>query len=415
MMPGRAPLGSGVPLRSGPSTQEVDESRLPVIIAALRTPICRANGQLRHLRAPDLLAPVIRSLIESAGIDPAGVNDVIMGNAVGGGGNVARFAALQAGLPVTVPGLTVDRQCGSGLDAIALAARLVGAGGDPLYVAGGVESISTAPARANRTDDGGLDFYSRATFVPTVFGDPDMGVAAENVARAFGISRERQDEYALRSHRRALEAAAAGKLAREIVPLENAGTIVDADDGPKPSLRASLMSRFPAVFVPDGTVTAANSCFDADAAAAVVITSLKRAREMGAADGLLVLGCETTGVHPELLGIGAAHAAEQLLAQHRVAATDVDLIEFNEAFASQTIACLDHLGIDPGKANTEGGALAFGHGYGASGAVLVTRLLTQARGVSENSGVAPLGLAMISIAGGMGTAALLRYSRFQPN
>lgn len=415
MTSGRVPLGSGGPLGSGPSMQQVDESRQPVIIAALRTPICRANGQLRQLRAPDLLAPVIRSLIERAGIDPAAVNDVIMGNAVGGGGNVARFAALQAGLPVTVPGLTVDRQCGSGLDAIALAARLVGAGGDPLYVAGGVESISTAPARANRTDDGGLDFFSRATFVPPAFGDPDMGVAAENVARTFGISRERQDEYALRSHRRALEAAAAGKLAREIVPLEDAGTIVDADDGPKPSLRAPLMSRFPAVFVPDGTVTAANSCFDADAAAAVVITSLKRAREMGAVDGLLVLGCETTGVDPELLGIGAAHAAEQLLAQHGVAATDVDLIEFNEAFASQTIACLDHLGIDPGKANAEGGALAFGHGYGASGAVLVTRLLTQARGVSQNSGLAPLGLAMISIAGGMGTAALLRYSRLQPN
>ncbi|WP_442005377.1 thiolase family protein [Paenarthrobacter sp. RAF54_2] len=415
MTSGRVPLGSGGPLGSDPSMQQVDESRQPVIIAALRTPICRANGQLRQLRAPDLLAPVIRSLIESAGIDPAAVNDVIMGNAVGGGGNVARFAALQAGLPVTVPGLTVDRQCGSGLDAIALAARLVGAGGDPLYVAGGVESISTAPARANRTDDGGLDFFSRAAFVPPLFGDPDMGVAAENVARTFGISRERQDEYALRSHRRALEAAAAGKLAREIVPLEDAGTIVDADDGPKPSLRAPLMSRFPAVFVPDGTVTAANSCFDADAAAAVVITSLKRAREMGAVDGLLVLGCETTGVDPELLGIGAAHAAEQLLAQHGVAATDVDLIEFNEAFASQTIACLDHLGIDPGKANAEGGALAFGHGYGASGAVLVTRLLTQARGVSQNSGVAPLGLAMISIAGGMGTAALMRYARLQPN
>lgn len=405
MMPGCVPLGSG------PSMQEVDESRQPVIIAALRTPICRANGQLKRFRAPDLLAPVIRSLVKSAGIDPAGVNDVIVGNAVGGGGNVARFAALQAGLPITVPGLTVDRQCGSGLDAIALAARLVGAGGDPLYVAGGVESISTAPARANRTDDGGLDFYSRATFVPPGFGDPDMGVAAENVARTFGISRERQDEYALRSHRRALEAVAAGKLAREIVPLENGGTLVEADDGPKRSLRASLMSRFPAVFVPDGTVTAANSCFDADAAAAVVITSLKRAREMGAVDGLLVLGCETTGVHPELLGIGAAHAAERLLAQHGVAANDVDLIEFNEAFASQAIACLVHLGIDPGKANAEGGALALGHGYGASGAVLVTRLFTQARSLSENSGPAPLALAMISIAGGMGTAALLRYAR----
>lgn len=406
MIHGRSLLDSG-----SPSIHDADESRQPVIIAALRTPICRANGQLRHLRAPDLLAPVIRSLIASVGVDPAGVNDVIMGNAVGGGGNVARFAALQAGLPITVPGLTVDRQCGSGLDAIALAARLVGAGGDPLYVAGGVESISTAPSRANRNDDGGLDFYSRATFVPPAFGDPDMGVAAENVASEFGISRNRQDEFALRSHQRALEAAATGKLAGEIVPLDGRGAIVDADDGPKASLRASLMSRFPAVFVSDGTVTAANSCFDADAAAAVVITSLKRAREMGAADGLLVLGCETTGVHPELLGIGAAHAAERLLAQHGVAANDVELIEFNEAFASQTIACLDHLGIDPARANAEGGALALGHGYGASGAVLVTRLLAQARGLSANSGSAPLGLAMISIAGGMGTAALLRYSR----
>ncbi|WP_311213308.1 MULTISPECIES: thiolase family protein [unclassified Arthrobacter] len=406
MTRGRSFLDSG-----DDSAREPDESRQPVIIAALRSPICRANGQLKHLRAPDLLAPVLTSLVETAGVDPADVDDVIVGNAVGGGGNVARFAALQAGLPISVPGITVDRQCGSGLDAIALASRLVAAGGDPLFLAGGVESISTAPARANRNDDGELDFYSRASFVPPEFGDPDMGVAAENVAREFGVARLSQDEYALRSHRRAVEAARTGSFSAEIVPLKWDEKTVDADDGPRATLRAPLMARFPAAFVSGGTVTAANSCFDADAASAVVITSLKRARTMGATDGLLVLGCDTTGIDPELLGIGGAYAAKQLLDRHGVAADEIDLVEFNEAFASQTIACLEYLGVDPQKANLDGGALALGHGYGASGAVLVTRLMAQARRSCSQQGEFPLALAMISIAGGMGTAALLQYAR----
>ncbi|MGR0159828.1 thiolase family protein [Paenarthrobacter nitroguajacolicus] len=398
MIPGHNPLGS-------------TDSRQPVIIAALRSPICRANGQLKRLRAPDLLGPVLATLVETAGAAPAGVDDVIIGNAVGGGGNVARFAALQAGLPITVPGLTVDRQCGSGLDAIALASRLVAAGGDPLYLAGGVESISTAPARANRTDDGELDFYSRASFVPPQFGDPDMGVAAENVARAFGVTRERQDEYALRSHHRAVEAAKTGSFTDEIVPLKSNDGLVEFDDGPRVTLRAPLMARFPAAFVPGGTVTAANSCFDADAASAVVMTSLERARAMGATDGLLVLGCDTAGVDPVLLGMGAANAAQRLLERHQVAAGDLDLIEFNEAFACQTIACLDYLDVSPERANLDGGALALGHGYGASGAVLVTRLMAQARRRYANQGQSTLAMAMISIAGGMGTAALLKYSK----
>lgn len=400
------PLESG----AGPAGG-IDESRQPVIIAALRTPICRSNGQLKQLRAPDLLAPVLATLVQTTGVDLADVNDVIMGNAVGGGGNVARFAALLAGLPVSVPGITVDRQCGSGLDAVVLASRLVAAGGDPLYLAGGVESISTAPARANRTDDGELDFYSRASFVPPQFGDPDMGVAAENVAREFGVTRQRQDEYALRSHRRAVEAARLGVFADEIVPLKGNGKLVEADDGPRTSLRAPLMARFPAAFVAGGSVTAANSCFDADAASAVVVTSLKRARAMGATDGLLVLGCDTTGVDPELLGIGAAHAAKQLLDHRGLAADQLDLVEFNEAFASQTIACLQYLGVDPRKANLDGGALALGHGYGASGAVLVTRLMAQARRSYALRGESSLALAMISIAGGMGTAALFQHAR----
>ncbi|MFY9634501.1 MAG: thiolase family protein [Cellulosimicrobium cellulans] len=380
--------------------------RQPVIIAARRTPVCRANGSLKELRAHQLLAPVLQQLLTDSHLSPDAVSDVVIGNAVGGGGNVARLALLEAGLPVDVPGLTVDRQCGSGLDAIVLAARLVAAGGNPVYLAGGVESISTAPLRAYRNDDGEPDFFARAQFVPLSYGDPDMGVAAENVAARCKVSRERQDALALRSHQRALAAAAAGHFSGEITRLETPAGTVSTDDGPRRGLNAAVLKRFPAAFVAGGTVTAGNSCFDADAASAVVITSLQRARELGAADGLLVLATETAGVDPELLGIGAAVAAGRMLASRGITADRVDLVEFNEAFASQTLACLDRLDIDPDRVNLDGGALALGHAYGASGAVLVTRLLAQTRRAGNDGALA---LAMISIAGGMGTAALLRY------
>jgi acetyl-CoA C-acetyltransferase len=425
--------GAGMPQVQRPGV--LPPERQPVIISALRTPICRANGLLRQFRAHELLAPVLTALLAESGVEPSAVADVVIGNAVGGGGNVARLAALEARLPLTVPGITVDRQCGSGLDAIVLASRLVAAGGGGIYLAGGVESISTAPLRAHR-NDGDPAFFSRARFAPDSLGDPDMGVAAENVAAEFRITRERQDEFALRSHRRAVAAAAAGAFVGETVPLESGGGTVKADDGPRPKLNEALMARFPAAFVESGTVTAGNSCFDADGAAAVVITSLARARELGAADALLVLGTDTAGVDPRLLGIGAADAASRLLASCGVEADAVDFLEFNEAFASQTIACLERLGIDPARANADGGALALGHAYGASGAVLVTRLLAQARRTGQahdQAALAPtvpvrtevvptradpdaadrgkLALAMISIAGGMGTAALFRHIR----
>lgn len=384
--------------------------RQPVIIAALRSPVCRTNGALASLRAYELLAPVLRELLARAYVQPEAVDDVVMGNAVGGGGNVARLSLLEAGLPVSVPGITVDRQCGSGLDAIALAARLVAAGGNPVFLAGGVESTSTAPLRAHRTGDGGAEFYQRAQFVPARFGDPDMGEAAETVARKFGVDRERQDGFALDSHRKALAAAAAGYFDGELVPLETAAGTVAADDGPRKGLGPAVMSRFPPVFAAGGTVTAGNSCFDADAASAVVLTSVQRAREMGAVDGLLVLGTATGGVHPEVLGVGAAAAARTVLSAAGVASERLDLVEFNEAFASQTLACLDQLGIPAERANLDGGALALGHAYGASGAVLVTRLLAQARRAGAPGSLA---LAMISSAGGMGTAALLEYTRLE--
>ncbi|MEC5180679.1 thiolase family protein [Arthrobacter sp. CG_A4] len=402
----RTPVPDG---RARPENQPLPDDRQPVIIAARRTPVCRANGALKTLRAHELLAPVLLGLLADAGVSSSAVADIVIGNAVGGGGNVARLAALEAGLPVSVPGITVDRQCGSGLDAIVLASRLVAAGGSfggGVYLAGGVESISTAPLRAHRGARGDPDFFSRAQFAPLSHGDPDMGVAAENVAARYGISRERQDDFALRSHRRAIAAAAAGAFGREIVHLAGANGPVTADNGPRRGLSGPVLARFPAAFVADGSVTAGNSCFDADGAAAVVITSLRHARELGAADGLLVLGADTAGVDPQLLGIGAAAAGERLLAALHVTTAELDLVEFNEAFASQAIACLEQLGIDPERANLDGGALALGHAYGASGAVLVTRLLAQARrrGVEGQ-----LALALISSAGGMGTAALLEY------
>lgn len=419
-----------------PARAGLPDDRQPVIIAALRTPVRRAHGALKSLQAHELLAPVLAGLVAGGGVGgrpaglldgpdgrPAGlldglldgggvppdlVADVVIGNAVGGGGNVARLAALEAGLGIDVPGLTVDRQCGSGLDAVVLASRLVAAGGPGanVYLAGGVESISTAPLRARPDADAGPQFFSRAQFVPERFGDPDMGVAAENVAARCGISRQRQDDFALRSHRRALDAAASGAFDAEIVALPGPAGPVVTDDGPRSSLTPGVLARFGPAFVPGGTVTAGNSCFDADAAAAVVVTSLARARELGARDGLLVLGTDTAGVDPELLGMGAAAAAERLLGTSGVAPGDLGLIEFNEAFASQTLACLDRLGIDPERANLDGGALALGHAYGASGAVLVTRLLAQARRKPQDG---TLALAMISIAGGMGTAALFEY------
>lgn len=392
------------------NADQLPPDRQPVIIAARRTAIRRANGALKDLRAHQLLAPVLAHLLAESSIPAEAITDVVIGNAVGGGGNVARLSLLDAGLPVSVPGLTVDRQCGSGLDAIALAARLVAGGGSPIYLAGGVESISTAPLRAHRNDDGEPDFFPRAQFVPHSFGDPDMGVAAENVAARFEISRDRQDAFSLGSHQRAVAAGNAGLFDGEITQVETPAGSISADDGPRRGLNSAVLARFPPAFVKGGTVTAGNSCFDADAASAVVITSLERARELGAEDGLLVLATDTAGVEPRLLGIGAAVAAERLLAAAGQSVAGVGLVEFNEAFASQALACLDYLGVEPERVNLDGGALALGHAYGASGAVLVTRLLAQARRRGED-GV--LALALISIAGGMGTAALLRYERIE--
>ncbi|MBG6057579.1 acetyl-CoA C-acetyltransferase [Cryobacterium sp. MP_M5] len=382
--------------------------REPVILLGRRTAFGRVNGTLATLTADRLLAPVLSGLLADAGVAPETVDDVIIGNAVGGGGNVARLALLRAGLPVTVPGLTVDRQCGSGLEAIVLACRLIAAGAGDIYLAGGVESCSTAPLRAHRltSTPGRPDFFDRVRFSPDEVGDPEMGVAAENVADRFGITRERQDAFALRSHRLAILAGKSGQLAEEIVSLRTDAGLVGADEGPRPRLTADLLSRFRPAFRPGGTVTAGNSCADADGAVAVLVTSRRTADALGLGGGLRFVDSAVTGTNPNLLGIGGGEAARLVLSRQGLEGPDLSRIEFNEAFAAQVLASLDLLGIAEERANRQGGALAVGHPFGASGALLVLGLLRQCRASASPGEV---GLTAVSIAGGLGVAALWRW------
>ncbi|ALV44988.1 acetyl-CoA acetyltransferase [Arthrobacter alpinus] len=390
----------------------------PVIIAAKRLPTAKAGGPYKNYRAHQLAAAAIADIVREPGIAGESIADVIIGNATGGGGNVARLAALTAGLPEQIPGLTVDRQCGSGLEAIVLACRLIQAGAGELYLAGGTESISTAPARAYRGPDGELEFFERAQFAPYETGDPDAGEAAENVATYYGISRARQDSYALQSHARATAAARNGHFTQELTPFAG----VAADQGPRGHLTPELLARFPAAFVPGGTVTAGNSCPYSDGAAVVAVTTLARARTLasqveaakggvvpgGSAVGLVFRDSAVTGNDPNLLGVAAAHSTRDLMARTGMTTGELrnSMLEYNEAFAAQVLATADLLELDPNLFNHDGGALALGHPYGASGAVLVTRLLARARRGAEPGTDA---MAMISMAGGIGISAHFQW------
>ena len=383
-----------------------------------RTAFGRKNGMYRHLSAAELLAPVLAAVAAevsasdrrsgrnhgSAGENPARIDDVIIGNAVGGGGNVARFAALEAGLGTTVAGLTVDRQCASGLQAIILACRLVAAGAGTRYLAGGVESCSTAPLRAHRmtSEPGRPEFFDRPAFSPSLIGDPDMGVAAENVARLYGVDRARQDAFALRSHRLAGAARAAGAFADEIVALAALPAASHRDEGPRP-LTPELLRRFPAAFRPGGTVTAGNSCADADGAVVVLVTSVADARASGLTTYLRFVDDIAVGVDPNVLGVAGGEAAQALLVRNSLHGSELGRIEFNEAFAAQVLASLDLIGVSESTVNRQGGALALGHPFGASGAMLVLRLLQQHRHGAPADG---LNLAAVSVAGGIGLASL---------
>jgi len=395
---------------STPARRALRESA-PVVVAARRTAIGIRGRSLAGYTVDELAAPVIRSLVfdSTAQIGgSAGIADVVLGNCLGPGGNTARVAALAAGLGPSVPGMTIDRQCGSGLAAVIEAATAIRAGDERPRIAGGVESASTAPVRSI---DGVP--YSRAPFAPTGFPDPDMVQAAEDLAVALSIPRERQDAYAALSHDRAEAAAALGTFDAELVALEPsaahraaghgepAGTARDDGIG---SVSRSKLARFPALF-PGGTLTAGSSSRISDGAAAVLIAP------PGTAPGLALLAHATIGCDPALPGLGAAPAIREALARAGVDTGAIAAFEIVEAFASQTLAVLEALGLadDDPRVCADGGALALGHPWGASGAVGVVRLFS--RLVRGGAPAGTLGVAAASVGGGMGVAAVFEVVR----
>lgn len=374
------------------------DDRTPVIVAARRTPIGTAGLALRDVEVSDLAAASMRAVARDAGWSAP--DQVVMGNCMGPGGNIARVSTLAAGLPLTTPALTVDLQCGSGLAAITTACALVRSGTAESVIAGGAESASTAPWRLWPPTEGSEpQRYSRAPFAPAEIGDPEMGAAADDVARGWGITRERQDAYAVRSHERASAARAGGRFADELVPLPQ----LVSDQRIRDNLRATTLARLPAAFSPDGTVTAGNACGINDGASAIAMVTEAQRRADGI-PGLACLDWATVGSDPNLPGVGPVPAVRALLQRNDVTLDDIAAIEINEAFAAQVLACCDELRLDEQRVCVEGGALALGHPWGASGAVLAVRLFSQMVRVDGPE----LGLATIAVGGGQGVALLVQ-------
>ena len=372
----------------------------PVIVGALRTAIGTAGMAFRDVPAADLAAPVLSAL--AAPFDGLLPHDVVLGNCMGPGGDVARVAALTAGLPVTVPALTVDRQCGSGLAAVEVAATMLRSR-PGLVLAGGVESASTAPWRSwPPVGEAPPIRYERAPFAPAELGDPDMGLAADLLAEEHGISRERQDVYAARSHARAAATTASGGFAAEVVPVSG----LTCDERVREGLTVERLARLRPTFRPEGTVTVGNSCGINDGAAAVALVDPGTARDLDL-PGLRVLATATAGVDPRRPGIGLVPAVRSALALAGVTLDDIDVVELNEAFAGQVLACCEALDLDDARVCEYGGALALGHPWGASGAVLAVRLFHRL----VRSGAGELGLAAIAVGGGQGVAMVVQRCR----
>ena len=384
--------------------------RRAAIVAAIRTPVGRHGGTLATVRPDDLAAHAIRAAVERAGIDPATIDDVYLGatNQAGEDNrNVARMAALLAGLPETVPGATVNRLCASGLEAIHVAARMIESGQGDVLVAGGVESMSRAPYVLSKSDQA----FGRAqeladTTIGWRFVNPrlaakhppiSLGETAENVARAHKVSREDQDRFALESQRRWAEAHAAGRFADELAPVDvpqgkGAAKRFDADEHPRPDTTMERLAALKPAFskAADATVTAGNSSGINDGAAALVLVEASRAKALGLKPLAFVGAGASAGVDPAHMGIGPVPAVRKLAARTGVAPAAVDLVELNEAFAAQAVACVRELGLDPARVNPNGGAIAIGHPLGASGARISVTLVHEMARRGAARGIASL-------------------------
>lgn len=371
-----------------------------VIVAAKRTPFGKYGGKLKHLEPEALLKPLFEHFNAQYVDIMTEIDDVILGNVIGNGGNIARKALLEAGLNQNITGLTLDRQCGSGLEAVIHACRMVQAGAGSIYIAGGVESTSRAPWKIKRPqsvyDTQLPEFFERASFAPDNQ-DPSMIQAAENVAQRYNISRNDQDAFALESHRKTIMAYKQKQLNQEIVSLEVKGEIFNRDESIKERMDERTLNRLKPLLT-EGTVTAGNCCMKNDGAVLLLVMNKAMAEAYGIQQGLTFKDGITVGVDPTLLGIGPVPAVNTLLKRNKHTIDELDAIELNEAFASQVLASQRELGISLNKLNIYGGAIASGHPYGASGAALVTRLFYMKDYYRT--------IATMGIGGGMGNGAI---------
>ena len=378
-----------------------------VILSAVRTPVGRYGGALSGVRPDDLAALAIEAAVERAGVPAEEIEDVYFGAANQAGEdnrNVARMAALLAGLPEDVAGVTVNRLCASGLSALIGACHAIRAGDGDLFVAGGVESMSRAPLVMAKPENGDQTVWDTTLGwrfpnprMEAMFPLESMGETGENVAERFNVTREEQDEFALQSHRRWAAAQEAGRFADELVPVGE----VDRDEHPRPDTSFEKLAALKPAFREGGSLTAGNSSGINDGAAALVVASEEKARELGVAPFGRFVASAVAGVDPRIMGVGPVPAVRKVLERAGLGVADLDLVELNEAFASQSIYVIRELGLDPERVNVNGGAIAIGHPLGMSGARLVVSLLHELRRRGGR-----YGLATLCVGVGQGQAAI---------
>ncbi len=386
-----------------------------VIVSAVRTPIGNFGGTLKDTPARTLGAIAVKAAIERAGIDPASVDEVVFGNVLQGGlgQNIARQVAIDAGLPIEVPSMTINKVCGSGLRVVGLAAQMIKAGDADIIVAGGTENMSMAPyvmpkARwGARMGDAKVVDMMVHDGLTDAFSGVHMGITAENICEQWGLTREELDEFAASSQQKAEAALKSGAFKDEITPVvipqrKGDPIVFDTDEYPKPGVVASGLAKLSPAFKKDGMVTAANASGINDAAAAVVVMSKEKADELGIKPLCTIKSYASAGVDPQIMGIGPVPATKKALEKAGLSLADMDLIEANEAFAAQSLAVGKDLGIDPAKLNVNGGAIALGHPIGASGTRILVSLIHEMQKKD-----AKYGLATLCIGGGQGTALIV--------
>ena len=387
-----------------------------VIIDAVRTPVGTFGGSLRGVAAVELGTIVVKEIMNRTGLDPAEVDELIFGCVLQGGQgqNVARQVLIRSGIPDTVPAMTINKVCASGLRSVSLAAQVIKAGDDDVVIAGGTENMSATPYAVSQARWGAR--MNNATLVDMmihdglwdIFNDYHMGITAENVAEQEGISRQQQDEYSAMSQQRAAAAIASGRFKDEIVPVvipqrKGEPKVFDTDEHPRAGTTVEGLAKLRPAFKKDGTVTAGNASGINDGAAAVLVMSAQKAKELGMKPFVRVVSYSASGVDPRVMGLGPIPATRKALAKANLTLADIDLIEANEAFASQTCAVAKDLGFDLEKVNVNGGAIALGHPIGASGARIFTTLLHEMKKRDD----VKRGLATLCVGGGMGAAIIV--------